>query len=100
MRIKSWGEVENHRFFTDQIALALALARDGIPVRELPLEMNFPLHHPVHSALEPTRITPLLLHHHHIWWDSKRLSDCFYENINREIRRIHAILSTSGTMES
>jgi len=93
-------EIEEHRFFTDQIALSLAIARGEMPIRELPLEMNFPIHHPVHDDLEPTRIAPWLLHHHHRWSDSNRLADCCYENINREIRRIHAALSTNGAPES
>jgi len=95
--LDAYGELaplEKHRFFTDQIALSLALARGEIPFRELPLEMNFPIHYPVHDALEPTRIEPLLLHHHHVWSDSTNLPDCHYENINQDIRRIHTVLSS------
>lgn len=87
-------EVEKYRFFTDQFALSLAIARGEIPFRELPLEMNFPIHYPVHDALEPTKRSPLLIHHHHRWSDSSTLAECCYENVNREIRRIHTVLSS------
>jgi hypothetical protein len=93
-------EVEKYRFFTDQFALSLAIARGEIPFRELPLEMNFPINHPVHDALEPTKRAPLLIHHHHRWLDSNRLAECCYENVNREIRRIHVVLSSNGPPES
>jgi hypothetical protein len=51
-------------FFADQVALALALARAGLPYEALPVGMNFPTHVPVHpKALgDDNRLS--VLHYH------------------------------------
>jgi SAM-dependent methyltransferase len=53
------------RFFTDQFALALALASLRLPVRALPLALNFPTHEPLHVASGVDSCMPVLVHHHH-----------------------------------
>lgn len=52
------------RFHADQFALACALARDGFPVRPLPVSFNFPTHVPVHPAALRDAPSPLILHYH------------------------------------
>ena len=54
-----------HTMFCDQASLALAQAAKQVPFRELPLEMNFPLHlthlPPIKAMLESD---PVILHYH------------------------------------
>lgn len=57
--------IANHKFFTDQFALSLALVKEQIPVEPFGLAMNFPTHHPIHSSLFPKDIDPFILHYHH-----------------------------------
>ena len=58
-------ELLPHPFHCDQVSLSLAFASCGVPFRELPLDMNFPLHLPDFDAL-PTasRSDPAILHYH------------------------------------
>ena len=50
--------------YLDQMALALALASEKIPMRPFPLEMNFPTHHPIDPLLLPDNMKPFILHYH------------------------------------
>ncbi len=58
-------ELLPHPFHCDQVSLSLAFASCRLPFRELPLEMNFPLHLREFDAL-PTasRTDPVILHYH------------------------------------
>ncbi len=58
-------ELERHRYFTEQVSFALMVHDLGLPVVALPLELNFPTHHPIHAAFRPHDVNPLLVHHHH-----------------------------------
>jgi len=51
------------KFFTDQLALAFALQRSGLPWAELPVQMNFPTHIEVHGACSGAE-EPAVLHYH------------------------------------
>jgi 2-polyprenyl-3-methyl-5-hydroxy-6-metoxy-1,4-benzoquinol methylase/tetratricopeptide (TPR) repeat protein len=54
-----------HPFHCDQVSLSLAFASCGVPFRELPLEMNFPIHLTDFDALPTTsRSDPVILHYH------------------------------------
>jgi len=57
-------EIKEKSFFTDQIALSLAVTELKIPKRPLPLEMNFPTNRKVHESFKPDEITPFLIHYH------------------------------------
>jgi hypothetical protein len=76
--------------FYDQFALALALASGRLPYRALPLEMNFPTDRQVNAALEPERLAPYILHHHHRLSEAGDVLPCPYENVNTMIERINA----------
>jgi hypothetical protein len=82
-----------NRFFTDQFAFALALARLELPVRALPLELNFPTHTRVHPLFEPDRCRPVLIHHHHRFEPSGVLLPGSHQRPNSEIARINDELS-------
>jgi hypothetical protein len=85
---------EHHLFRrSDQFALALALAETTLPFRALPLEMNFPTHHAIHPALDPHRVDPYLIHHHHRVSRTGEVLPCSYAtadaaiaDINRHLR--------------
>lgn len=77
------------RFFTDQFALALALARLELPVRALPIECNFPTNHPLHPVLRPEERRPLLLHHHHRLQSDGQLLACDHAGANAAIERVN-----------
>lgn len=50
------------RYFTDQVAMALALASEDIGVQYLPRRWNFPVHIPKYMDLDPSR--PAVIHYH------------------------------------
>jgi hypothetical protein len=79
-----------HAFFTDQFALALALARRDIRVNPLPLEMNFPTHRPIHPCWQPDNAEPLLLHHHHRITEDGALLSCGYRGPDNAITAVNA----------
>lgn len=83
---------EDVRFFTDQLALSLALAATDTPVRALPLAMNFPTHSVMHAQSGADKIDPVLVHHHHCLAEDGQLNDCQYPRANQAIERINAEL--------
>jgi len=58
-------DINEHRFFADQVALAVAIVQSRILFRALPLALNFPTHSPIHLIERPAEVSPVLLHHHH-----------------------------------
>jgi hypothetical protein len=81
---------EHHLFRkSDQFAFALALAEARLPFRALPLEMNFPTHHAIHPALEPHRVKPYLIHHHHRVSRTGEVLPCSYETADAAIADVN-----------
>ncbi len=62
--IETMPLVAPSRFFTDQIALALALVDLDMPWRALPLALNLPTNLCAADSLSSSLIPPLLLHYH------------------------------------
>jgi hypothetical protein len=85
-------EIAEHPVFITEFSLALALASAKLPFRALPLGMNFPTDRRVHPALEPRRLAPYILHHHHRLSPDGGLSFCHYEEINAVIADVNAYL--------
>lgn len=85
-------DIQKHSFFTDQFALALSVAKIGLPHKPLPLEMNFPTHVPIHKDLNPEKINPYLIHYHHRLTQDEKIMSCNYENINKIIEKINKSL--------
>ena len=85
-------EIAEHPVFITEFSLALALASAKLPFRALPLGMNFPTDRRVHPALEPRRLAPYILHHHHRLSPDGGLSFCHYEEINAVIADVNACL--------
>jgi hypothetical protein len=53
--------------FSEQAALTFAFSESPVPFRELPIEMNFPLHLSGPDALERIKICdPVVIHYHHV----------------------------------
>lgn len=90
------SDITEGRVFTgDQYALSLALASARLPYRGLPLEMNFPTDRPVRAALEPEKLTPSILHHHHRLAPTGGIEPCSYENVNTMIAEINQYLCSN-----
>lgn len=51
------------RFHLDQYSLACALVATAIPVRALPIELNYPAHVPVHPSAR-SGVEPVIAHYH------------------------------------
>jgi|SRR5687767_11375965 len=85
-------EVAAHPVFVDEFALTLALVAAKLPFRALPLAMNFPTDRGVDPLLEPDKVIPYLLHHHHRVSGAGDLLPCKYEEINNVIARVNACL--------
>jgi len=93
-------EIADYRFFTDQFALALALAEARLPFRPLPLEMNFPTHRPTHPALEPDRLNPYLIHHHHRVSPAGEVLPCSYATVDAAIADVNRYLQEGESTSS
>lgn len=86
------GNLKSKKFFTDQLSLSLTLAATNIPVRPLPLEMNFPTQCPIHPSFSPDNIEPYILHYHHKYTPAGFLQNCNYNKPNQAIIRVNRIL--------
>ena len=98
--LDTYGELPNirkHEFYTDQFALSLALVNARLPYRGLPLEMNFPIHHSVHAALGPERLSPYIIHHHHRLSWAGEILPCSYTTINTLVDEINTYLHITET---
>lgn len=96
MLLDSYQNLDDIRlksFFTDQFALSLALQATHIPIRPLPLEMNFPTHTPVHPSFSPHDISPYILHYHHKLSSNGLLKPCQYLHPNKAIKQVNQVLS-------
>lgn len=87
----SLGDVAHHAFYTDQIALSLALASSEVPVQPLPVEVNTPSHSPIHRRWRPGSITPRLVHYHHQVDAAGRVSPSGYVGVDSQIDRANAV---------
>nr|AHN97895.1 hypothetical protein [uncultured bacterium lac146] len=89
-----------HAFYVDQFALVAALGRLDMEQLALPLEMNFPTHHPVHEFFEPGKVDPYLLHHHHRLDAQSMIPKTGLEGPDAAIARVNAVLGASLAVEA
>jgi len=82
-------EIAKHSFHTDQFSLALALTHQKLPLRILPLEMNFPINRDVHPDYHPENLSPFIIHYHRRISDTGQIMHSSYDNINRVIDKIN-----------
>ena len=88
------SSTHDHKFaFTDQYALALAIHEIKLPYRLLPLDLNFSTHHHIHESFQPEKISPLLVHYHHLVSKNGNLFHCKYEKTNALINNINSKLN-------
>jgi hypothetical protein len=88
--------IAKHRYYTDQFAFSLALHAMGIPNRALPVEMNCSTISPLHPWLDPERITPYIVHHHHRLSARGELALASHAGLNQSIDTINARLRLDG----
>ncbi len=84
--------LERHAFFTDQLALALALQAIGCPRQPLPIEMNFPTHIAVAPVFSPQDVEPCVLHYHDRVNADGTLAPTSYRSPNLAVRRVNAAI--------
>lgn len=89
-----------HPPLIEQLALSLTLQALALPVRELPLALNFPTHRPVHPAFGPDDVRPVLLHHHHRLAVDGTLLPCTHTAANVAIARVNATLATVAALRA
>jgi len=85
-------DLAGHAFYTDQIALAAALARLDIEQLALPLDMNFPTHIQIDPVFHPHHCRPYLLHHHHRFDERGTLLGCGYDRPDEALKQISQAL--------
>lgn len=90
----SFPDIAQYAFYTDQVALPLALTAAQVPYCALPLEMNFLPYAEVHPAMEPKHLSPYILHHLHSIQPDGTLKHSSYDNVNATIDAINAAIST------
>jgi SAM-dependent methyltransferase len=83
------NNISKHSFFTDQFALSLAIQAARLPVIQLPVEMNFPTHFPVHRSLLPDEIDPFILHYHNKILKNGELDLCTHKKTNEKIKLVN-----------
>lgn len=88
------GDIVAQSFYTDQLALAIALASTGLPVDPLPIEVNTPTHAPIHRRWHPASVAPRLVHYHHKVDDAGLVLGSGYAAIDAEIDRANDIWTT------
>ena len=88
-------QLDSQPFFVDQIALSLALPAGDIPVRPLPLALNFPTHVKIHPALHPHQINPYILHYHNRITPQSLLQKCPYHKTNQTIASVNKVITQS-----
>ena len=84
--------LERHAFFTDQLALALALQAIGCPRQPFPIEMNFPTHLAVAPAFSPQDVEPCVLHYHDRMNADGTLAPTSYRSPNLAVQRVNAVI--------
>ena len=85
------------RAFTDQLALALALAEGTVAHRVLPPGMNAPSHMVMHRGLQPDAIDPRIVHYHHNVGPDGRILPSVHAGVNRAIDRVNTALSAAAS---
>lgn len=89
LKLESLSKV---RTFTDQIALSLALADEGIPNKPFPLEMNFPIHNKIQSKFNPDKVDPYIIHYHNRVTKKNLVKKSGYKKTDKHIKRINSYL--------
>jgi len=86
----------SYAFHCDQVSLSLACAACHVPFRELPLEMNFPLHlTDLESLPAVDRCDPVILHYHDRVDASGYLQPSSYQGAQRRIELLNERLRES-----
>ena len=91
------SSTHDHKFaFTDQYALALAIHECELPYSLLPLDLNFSTHHHIHESFQPEKISPLLVHYHHLVSKNGNILHCKYKKTNTLINNVNSKLNLSN----
>jgi SAM-dependent methyltransferase len=86
------GVLGPHAFFTDQVAMALALAAEGIGVSYLERAWNFPTHHPEWVA--ENTVIPAIVHYHTRVKPTGLLAETGNLAVDEAIARVNASIAT------
>ncbi|RXT13982.1 hypothetical protein [Ammoniphilus sp. CFH 90114] len=78
-------------YFTDQIALTLALQDGKFPFSPFPLKMNFQTNQKVHEKFSPDSIRPYIIHYHKRFMNN-RLRKIGYKKTDALIRKINKFI--------
>jgi len=80
------------------VALALTLAKTGFNCSSLPLKMNYSTIK-VSPEENPSKLKPMLIHHHHKIFEDGSIMHSPYENINKIIDQINEFLKKEKKLE-
>ncbi|MBS4222083.1 hypothetical protein [Lederbergia citrea] len=87
------------RTFTDQIALSLALADEGIPNKTFPIEMNFPIHNRIQSKFNPDKIDPYIIHYHNRVTKKNLIKKSGNKKTDKHIKKINSYLNNGESKD-
>ncbi|WP_134699059.1 hypothetical protein [Ammoniphilus sp. YIM 78166] len=85
------NDIAEKSYFTDQIALTLALQEGKFPFTPFPLEMNFQINQSVHEKFSPDLRKPYIIHYHKKLINNK-IRKTGYKNPDRFIRKLNRFL--------
>jgi hypothetical protein len=80
-----------HRYFTDQVAMSLALRCEGIPPWSLPSQWNYPVHVP--QWIDARAVPPAVIHYHRRVGPSGQLHLTGAEAVDRVISKANGAIS-------
>jgi 2-polyprenyl-3-methyl-5-hydroxy-6-metoxy-1,4-benzoquinol methylase len=81
-------DVGSAKYYTDEIALSLAIQDKNIPFTLFPLQMNFSTHCKFHPDSHPENIIPILIHHHHRISKFGNIRYSYHDSMNNLIDKI------------
>jgi hypothetical protein len=87
-----FANVTRHRRVLDQLAFTVALFRAGLPHAEVPVELNLSTHPALHPSLDPGRLEPFVIHHHHRLYPDRQIMPSGYEQLDKAITRVNKAL--------
>jgi len=82
----------------ENVAFALTLAKTGFNTSPLPSEMNY-TKHMLTPEENPTKLKPMLIHHHHQIFEDGALMPSPHKSINKVIDQINEFLKKEKKLE-
>jgi hypothetical protein len=89
---KNLKDLALHKYYFEELALSLAVEKEKIPSMDFPMEMNFPTNYSVKPSLLPGKMSPFIIHYHHLYNLDGTLSKSGYKKPDLAIEQVNKII--------